>query len=106
MWTAAAPDLPLTAEIERLIPSFRYRFDFGYLPACVLFEIQGGIYARGKSGHTSATGIARDADKLNRAQMQGYILFQLTTKQLTKEYIEELAAYVRAKNTTDKSSDT
>lgn len=52
---------------------------------------------RGKSGHSSAAGIQRDADKSNRGQMEGYDVFMLNSCHLTVEYVDMLARYVRVK---------
>lgn len=94
LWYSVAPDLPLEHQKAKVIPNRRYVYDF-FTPPNVLFEIQGGTYARGRSGHSSGTGIARDADKVNQAQLLGYNVFVLPVNHLTKAYIETLANYCR-----------
>jgi hypothetical protein len=96
--------MPLSPQKTKVVPGRRYVFDFCYESAKALFEIQGGTYARGNSGHTSGKGISRDADKVNQAQVNGYLIFQLTIDLLTKEYINELATFIRTQTTTDQDS--
>src|SRR5690348_12033161 len=38
----------------------------------VLVEVQGGVWLKGKSGHSSGTGITRDCEKLSLAAVHGY----------------------------------
>lgn len=95
LWLEIAPEMPLEREKTGVVPGRKYRYDFYYRPANVLFEINGGTYARGRSGHTSHQGISRDYDKTNRAQLNGYTIFLLGTDQLTREYVSELIEYCR-----------
>ena len=95
LWYANAPDIALSKQIKQIVPHKRYVYDFGVLPAKMLFEIQGGTYAKGRSGHSSGKGIARDADKVNRAQVQGFIIFVLPVDHLNQVYISELVDFCR-----------
>ena len=97
IWAIVAADLPLEAQKKNVVTGRRYVYDFCIPCADVLIEVNGGTFAKGNSGHSSGTGIARDADKVNQAQIYGYDIFVLTVDKLTTEYITEIAEYCRAK---------
>jgi len=73
-----------------------YRFDYaiplkprnsGELKIAI--EQEGGIWAKGNSGHSSGTGIQRDMDKNNLAIAQGWVIIRRTPDQMmTSETIE------------------
>ena len=54
----------------RAVPGRRYRWDFRV--ADLLIEIQGGTWARGRSGHSTGAGIRRDCQKANTAVLNGW----------------------------------
>jgi hypothetical protein len=56
----------------KLIPGRKFTFDFVFRPQRLTVEVQGGVWARGNSGHTSGKGITRDATKANLAALEGY----------------------------------
>ncbi len=67
-----------------LPPDPDYRFDYA-IPIAqdnhilkIAIEVDGGIYARGNSGHSSPTGIARDMDKATHAALNGWTLIRVT----------------------------
>ena len=68
------------------IPYRKFRFDF----LCrnlkkdsdVLVEVQGGVWLKGKSGHSSGTGITRDCEKLSLAAVHGYRCIVVTPAQI------------------------
>ena len=62
-----------------IIPGRKYEFDLWYKDELVAVEIQGGIYARGKMGHHSATGINRDCEKIVLAQLCGVLIIPVTS---------------------------
>ena len=66
----------------RAIPGRRYSFDFAFIAARILVEVQGGVWSRGKSGHKSGRGIEDDTEKLNLAVIEGYRVLQVTGKQI------------------------
>ncbi len=53
-------------------------------------EVQGGIWAKGNSGHSSGTGIKRDMDKSNLAQSLGWFLIKITPDELLTNKTLEL----------------
>jgi len=52
------------------IPGRRFRWDFAFPDKKVLIEVQGAIWVKG--GHSTGTGISRDAEKLNLATLAGW----------------------------------
>lgn len=66
---------PLVAEF-RFHPVRKWRFDGAYPTLKIAFEYQGGIFMRGKSGHSNAKGAMRDWEKFNEAQLDGWIVLQ------------------------------
>ena len=61
----------------KAIPDRRYLYDF-YIPPVLLIEIQGGIYQYMPS-HASASGIRRDAEKIDLATANGYRILLFTS---------------------------
>lgn len=53
-------------------------------------EVQGGIWAKGNSGHSSGVGISRDMEKANLLQSLGWRLIQVTPSQLMTNYTLDL----------------
>lgn len=60
----------------------KWMFDFAWPDQLVAVEIEGGIWTRGKSGHTSGAGITRDAEKSNAAQLQGWLVLRFVESHL------------------------
>ena len=66
----------------------KYRLDFaipvrqGGSDLKIAVEVQGGIWAKGNSGHSSGTGIKRDMNKSNLAQSLGWFLIKVTPNEL------------------------
>ncbi len=52
------------------IPGRRFRWDFAWSSKRVLVEVQGAIWVRG--GHSTGSGITRDATKNNLAVLAGW----------------------------------
>lgn len=69
--------IPIDREVE-LVPGRKFRFDFVHLPTKTAIEIQGAVFARGRKGHTSASGISRDAEKIVLCQLCGFLIWPLT----------------------------
>jgi hypothetical protein len=97
-WTVRYPELPF--EREHVIPGWRgwaaekkamglttkavpMRADFAWPAARVALEIQGGQWV--KSGHSSGSGLERDAAKALLAQLDGWALIALTERMLTRQ---------------------
>lgn len=50
----------------------RFAWDFSWPEHRLLVEVQGAVFSRGKSGHTSGMGIHRDGEKANLATLAGW----------------------------------
>ena len=48
----------------------KFRFDFAFIDAKLLIEVNGGTYTKG--AHSTGQGIARDYEKANLAVLQGW----------------------------------
>lgn len=64
---------------------YMYRFDFAWPEAMIAIEVEGGVFMRGKGGHTSITGITRDMDKINLAQLLGWRVLRFHTKHIDED---------------------
>lgn len=60
----------------QVIPGRRYRFDFRL--DWLLVEVNGGVWAKGASGHSSGTGITRDCAKTSEAVSLGFTVMSVT----------------------------
>ena len=71
-----------------------YRFDYAIPEYKIAIEQEGGIWAKGNSGHSSGTGIQRDMDKNNLAIAQGWVIIRRTPADIctsgTMELIKKL----------------
>jgi very-short-patch-repair endonuclease len=72
--------LPEPEREYRFAPPRRYRADFAYPEQKILVEVQGGIYTRG--AHSRGTGLERDYEKINLAQLNGFMVFQFSRKMI------------------------
>ena len=74
------------------IPGRKFRFDFAFVQERLLIEVQGGVWNGG--AHGRPTGITRDMDKLNQAQIHGWKVLQFDTKMVKSgvglEFTEQL----------------
>lgn len=59
-----------------------YRFDYAIPDYKIAIEQEGGVWAKGNSGHSSGKGIMRDMDKSSLANVNGWILIRRTPDQL------------------------
>lgn len=64
----------------RFHPTRKWRFDFAYPAHKVAIEINGGVWKRGR--HNRGTGYIKDLEKLNAAQILGWIVLQFTPQQM------------------------
>jgi very-short-patch-repair endonuclease len=73
----------------------RWRLDFAYPEKRIGIEVQGGIYVRG--AHSRGTGLERDYEKLNAAQMLGWDVYQFSRKMIDNgEAIETIRRVLEA----------
>lgn len=81
--------LDVWPEFRFLLPPLPdYRFDYA-IPTSIdggllkiAIECDGGTHARGNSGHSSPSGIARDMNKGSLAAVHGWVLIRVTPQQL------------------------
>lgn len=95
LWEEQHFDIELVAQY----PIGRYRIDFCHPQARVAIECQGGTWVAGM-GHSSGAGIERDCKKFCKLASLGYLVFPLTCKMITLEYIDAIATTIieREKN--------
>lgn len=88
MWT------PHPVTEYRFDPKRRWRFDYAWPDQRVAVEVNGGVWSKGR--HVRGTGYIRDMEKLNEAQVAGWIVLQFTPQQMktweAKETIERALA--------------
>lgn len=59
-----------------------YRLDYAIPEFKIAIEVNGGVWAKGNSGHSSGKGILRDYEKSNLAQSLGWKLIIVTPKEM------------------------
>ena len=62
--------LPEPVREYRAIKGRKFRFDFAFIDAKLLIEVNGGTYTKG--AHSTGQGIARDYEKANLATLDGW----------------------------------
>jgi very-short-patch-repair endonuclease len=73
----------------------RWRLDFAYPEKRIGIEVQGGIYVRG--AHSRGTGLERDYEKYNQAQVLGWDVYQFSRKMIESgEAIETIRKALEA----------
>lgn len=73
-------DVPKPEREFAFHPTRKWRFDFAWPALKIAAEVQGGIWNRGAHGRGS--GIERDAEKLNEAQLLGWVVLLLSPGQV------------------------
>lgn len=79
-----------------LPPAPDYRFDYAIAIGPdnrilkIAIEVDGGIYSKGNSGHSSGKGIARDMDKATHAALNGWTLIRVTPVNLNTLHTLEM----------------
>lgn len=94
LWTALAQNLTLSSEVC-CIPNRKFRFDFRIDNTPLLIEINGGVFANKRYGHSTGAGIQRDAEKARLAVYNGFVVITFTSKDLTEKHIKELINHAR-----------
>jgi very-short-patch-repair endonuclease len=75
-----AEGLPEPEREWRFHPTRKWRLDFAYPDKKIGIEVQGGIYVRG--AHSRGTGLERDYEKYNQAQVLGWDVYQFSRKMI------------------------
>lgn len=68
------------------LPHSQLEFDFSWKSLRLAVEIQGGL-KHSRSGHRSEAGVRRDMAKVNLAQLNGWLLLQLSPEQISQDHI-------------------
>jgi hypothetical protein len=90
-WGFPVPDMEV-----RFHPTRRWRFDYVF-PGKIVVEVNGGIWSK-VSGH-QRTGHLRDMEKMNAAQLYGYLVLQFTPQQIRSgEFAESLTEALRLRS--------
>jgi len=61
-------------------PARTWRFDFAWPKQKIALEVNGGIWARGR--HVRGRGFLNDMEKINQAQIMGWLVMQCSPDQL------------------------
>ena len=79
-WHTLVPDGPAPVTEYVFHPVRKWRLDVAWPAYRVAVELQGGVWSRGAHGRGS--GIVRNFDKLNNAQIEGWCVLQFSTDML------------------------
>lgn len=74
----------------------KWRFDFAWPDLRLAVEIHGGANLGARGGHTSRSGLLRDAEKSTAATILGWALLTFTADQLTLRALPGTIETVRA----------
>ena len=82
----------------KAIPNRKFRYDF-FIPPVLLIEIQGGIWQYNPS-HASASGIRRDAEKIDLATANGYRILLFTSDMIESGWALKMVRQLTGKGET------
>lgn len=74
----------------KFIEGRKFAFDFADTYSKVAIEIEGGVFIKKRTGHTSISGILRDIEKYNAAASLGWLVIRATVKDLQDETFYQL----------------
>lgn len=84
---------PTLVDEHIFAPPRKWRFDFSWSNWItnnqIAIELEGGIWLK-KSGHNTGTGISRDIEKYNTAQLLGWKVFRLTSDMITARHVQPI----------------
>lgn len=85
---------PLAAQV----PFHRFHFDRAHIATRVVIELDGGTWAQGQ--HVRGKGYSTMCRKNNRALLEGWVIFRLTTDMLAEspaQHLQPIIDYIRSK---------
>ncbi len=82
-----------TAE-HRFHPVRRWRLDFAHLKHKIAVEIEGGIFAKARLGHTTGIGYKKNMEKYNEAAILGWRVLRYMPEQ-TGEMVRDVERMVK-----------
>lgn len=74
--------LPTPEREVLVVPGRKFRVDLAWPDQKVCCEVQGGIFAKERTGHSSGVGIQRDAEKANLIVLAGWRLLKVTSNHI------------------------
>lgn len=80
LFQVRACGLPIPEREVRFHPKRKWRFDFAYPEKLLAIEICGGMWVKGR--HNNPISIDKDYEKLNHAQVLGWVVLQFTGGQV------------------------
>lgn len=80
-WPVPVPELVFA-------PPRRWRFDLAWVQAQVAVEVQGGLFTQGR--HVRGPALQREFEKLNTAQLAGWIVLLILPGQITDGTLTDL----------------
>lgn len=81
-WQIRAAQLPEPRRQYRFLENRRYRADFAWPGLKLLVELQGGKWVPGGGAHQRAKRWESDMERMNLAQLHGWILLQFSGDQV------------------------
>lgn len=70
----------------RFHPKRKWRFDYAWAPQKIAVEVHGATYVRGR--HTQGVGFRDDREKMNEAQLLGWLVLEVTIEQISNGQAE------------------
>lgn len=77
-----------------VVPERKWTWDFAWKRLAI--ECEGGIWARGKQGHSSGSGIQRDIHKSNAGILAGWVCLRYSAKDLQERPVQVLEEITKA----------
>lgn len=91
---ATVGGMELEKEVQ-VIKGRRWRWDRCHRASRVLIEVQGATFANG--AHSRGTGYAKDREKNVSAAEQGWLVYELTAKQITTDWARRILANIESR---------
>lgn len=91
------PSLPEPVREYVFHSTRKWRADFCFVTQRLIVELEGGIFSRRRSGHSTGAGIQRDCAKLNGAILEGWRYLRYTSQDMQNPWrvVEEVASALR-----------
>ncbi len=98
-----AHHLPVPLREHRFHKSRKWRFDFAwpdeFCGSGVALEVDGGVFVRGR--HSRGAGIIKDQEKLNEAEVAGWVVLRCVPSDIKSGKVFELLSRVLARDEFD-----
>ena len=77
-------------------PERKWRLDFAWPDVLVGVEIDGGVFQQRATGHRSISGVMRDGEKSNAAQLLGWCVLRFHSKDLDERPVQVIETVKQA----------